>query len=228
MSAATRHGMTPQARIQAQRKQQELNKKREEHRKALGIKLDKWFEAFDSNNDGELNRDELRVLLTDLHPDNPPDEKMLDHLIERATAIESSSLTLAGRVDGTVGRASAMKTVERYDSYVRQKTKLDEIFGKHDVDQSGLLEKEEVLAMMNEIIKKTPSLSHITADETDVDWVIERCDSDDDKKVSREELMSALSLWKELAQKKDAEEDALAAEQSKKAAQAKSSACVLL
>ena len=72
----------------------------------------RWFEAFDSNNDGELNRDELRVLLTDLHPDNPPDEKMLDHLIERATAIESSSLTLAGRVDGTVGRASAMKTVD--------------------------------------------------------------------------------------------------------------------
>ena len=71
-----------------------------------------------------------------------------------------------------------MKTVEKYDAVIRQKTRLDEIFRTADVDGSGKLERTEVLAMMNDLASKTPSLRHVRADEADVEWVLEACDMD--------------------------------------------------
>lgn len=197
------YGATPQARINAIKKQQRLNAAREERNKQLQQQIESWYSQFDTNRNGVLERDELRALLQHLHPDHAPDEKMLDWLIERATAIESFSLQLSGSLHGAVSRLAISKTVEKYDSVVRQKTRLDEIFGTADVDGSGKLERSEVLAMMNDLASKTPSLRHVRADEADVEWVLESCDMDNDKtSVSREELYQALATWKELAQTK--------------------------
>ena len=45
-------------------------------------RLNSWFSEFDTNHNGSLERDELRKLLRHLHPDCPPDEAILDTLIE--------------------------------------------------------------------------------------------------------------------------------------------------
>lgn len=126
---------------------------------------------------------------------------ILDRLIERSTAIESSSLQLPGNKDGAVSRMAAEKTVQRYNTYVRQKKKLGEIFRTYDTDQSGKLERAEALRMMNEIAARTRSLQHVKANQADLDLLLERTDMDGDvETVSREELLPALVLWKEMAQ----------------------------
>ena len=181
----------------------------------LQKKLDGWFKEFDLNQDGELDRDELKQLLLFLHPEYPPDDKLLDMLIERATSVESYSLNLSGSKDGRVSRMAAEKTIQRYDAYIRQKETLDDIFTKHDKDQSGNLDRVEVLSMMNEIIAKTPGFMHIVATEGDVEYLMATCDEDGDTEtVSREELLPALALWKELAQQKDATEKQLLKERA--------------
>ena len=191
------------------RKQQRLNAKREEQAKRLQAKIEAWFEEFDKDQNGELERDELRHLLSHLFPEHPPDETWLDTLIERATAIESYSLQIRGDKDGAVSKLAVAKAVERYGAYTRQQTLLDDIFGTHDVDKSGLLEKTEVLAMLNDLVQKTPNLKHITADDGDVEWVLEHCDQDQDQStVTRQELYQALASWKELAQMQANEPDA--------------------
>ena len=144
----------------------------------MQAKIEAWFEEFDKDQNGELERDELRHLLSHLFPEHPPDETWLDTLIERATAIESYSLQIRGDKDGAVSKLAVAKAVERYGAYTRQQTLLDDIFGTHDVDKSGLLEKTEVLAMLNDLVQKTPNLKHITADDGDVEWVLEHCDQD--------------------------------------------------
>ena len=101
-------------------------------------RLRSWFKEFDLNQDGELDRDELKQLLLFLHPEYPPDDKLLDMLIERATSVESYSLNLSGSKDGRVSRMAAEKTIQRYDAYIRQKETLDDIFTKHDKDQVRL------------------------------------------------------------------------------------------
>jgi len=140
---------------------------------------------------------------------------LLDTLIERATAVESYSLSLRGSKDGTVSRLAAEKTIQRHDAYVRQKAMLDDIFTKHDADESGKLDREEVLSMMNEIMSKTAGFAHIVATEGDVEYLMATCDEDGDTDtVSRQELLPALALWKELAQQKDAEDKQLLRERA--------------
>jgi len=191
--------------VNAQRRQQKLTSKREAKTLELQGKLDGWFKEFDLNQDGELDRNELRQLLLVLHPEHPPDDKLLDMLIERATAVESYSLQLKGSKDGSVSRMAAEKTIQRFDAYIRQKETLDDIFMKHDKDESGNLDRVEVLSMMNEIIGKTRGFMHIVATEGDVEYLMASCDEDGDTDtVSRGELLPALALWKELAQQKDA------------------------
>ena len=97
-------------------------------------RLRSWFKEFDTNDNGELERDELSALLLYLHPEHPPDDALLDMLIEKATAVESFSISLRGSKDGAVSRMAAQKTVQTYDAYIRQKKKLDEIFTTHDAD----------------------------------------------------------------------------------------------
>ena len=60
-------------------------------------RLRSWFKEYDLNEDGELDREELRQLLHFLHPAHPPDDPLLDMLIERATAVESYSLQAFGQ-----------------------------------------------------------------------------------------------------------------------------------
>lgn len=196
--------------VNAQRRQQKLSTKREQKSLELQDKLDGWFKEYDLNDNGELDRAELTQLLLFLHPEHPPDDALLDMLIERATAVESYSLQLRGSKDGVVSRMAAEKTIQRHDAYIRQKETLDGIFTKHDKDFSGNLDREEVLSMMNEIITKTKGFMHITATEGDVEYLMASCDTDGDTEtVSREELLPALALWKELAQQKDATEKQL-------------------
>ena len=97
-------------------------------------RLRSWFKEYDLNDNGELDRAELTQLLLFLHPEHPPDDALLDMLIERATAVESYSLQLRGSKDGVVSRMAAEKTIQRHDAYIRQKETLDGIFTKHDKD----------------------------------------------------------------------------------------------
>ena len=90
---------TPQAKKLVQLRQREAERKARIQAEVSG-----WFRDFDKNNDGKLQREELRALLAWMHPSRPPTDENLDYLIERATAVESSSLRLPGGGGGSAVR----------------------------------------------------------------------------------------------------------------------------
>jgi len=59
-------------------------------------KLNLWCTEHDLDGNGEFDREELRSLLNHLHPMQPVEDTMLDELLERATGVYTSSLTLRG------------------------------------------------------------------------------------------------------------------------------------
>ena len=50
------------------------------------LQIHAWMKRFDLNRSGALEREELFALLSHLHPENPPNGKALDLLIEKVPA----------------------------------------------------------------------------------------------------------------------------------------------
>ena len=113
---------------------QEPRKRDAERAARMQAEVEAWFEQFDQDKDGKLSRDELRALLTHLHPSRPPSELNLDYLIERATAIESATMRISGNKDGKVGWHDVRQTVLWYSDYCKDQRYIDSMFAKFDVD----------------------------------------------------------------------------------------------
>ena len=111
-------------------KLQKLNKAKADTDQKLMRNLGIWYEQFDSNGDFQLDRNELRKLLSHLYPDNEADEvtlpcprwslasralslcasqSALDFLIIKATEINSYSLHMSGRPDGFISWDATVK-----------------------------------------------------------------------------------------------------------------------
>ena len=88
--------------------------------------------------DGQFQRGELAALLIFLYPQAEPSEERIDELVERATRIESSSLTLAGHKNGSVSRSDLFATVMRYRDHLSEQKTLDDFFDNYDAVSSSL------------------------------------------------------------------------------------------
>ena len=73
-----------------------LNQKKLKREAEQIAKLDLWCVEHDGDGNGEFDREELRGLLNALHPTQPVEDSMLDELLEKATGVYTSSLTLRG------------------------------------------------------------------------------------------------------------------------------------
>ena len=73
-----------------------LNQKKLKREAEHQATLDLWCNEHDRDGNGEFDRDELRSLLNALHPTQPVEDSMLDELLEKATGVYTSSLTLRG------------------------------------------------------------------------------------------------------------------------------------
>ena len=82
--------------------------------------------------DGRFQRDELRQLLNFLYPQAEASEERIDELVERATRMESSSLTLPGNKNGSVSRSDLFATVMRYRDHLSEQATLDVFFESYD------------------------------------------------------------------------------------------------
>jgi len=178
------------ATAKAQERRRLLLHDKAEREAELKTVLDTWFAGFDHNNDKQLNRDELRLLLAHLYPGDPPEEGALDFLILKATEINSGSLHLPGNLNGLVPWDATVQTVTRYSEYIRQKRRLDALMEELDVDASGTLDAQE---LHNFLQRLSPGLEVI---EEDVRFILEYSDVNQDGAISCDELWSMVQVWR--------------------------------
>lgn len=192
--AATRVPMTPAAIAAANKRMKKLRQRDVDRQAKRQAQLQEWFEEFDINKDNTLQRDELRALLTHLHPQAPPTEENLDFLIERSTRVESSTLSIKGNKNGAVPWADAMSTVLRWTDYVREQAFIDSIFTEFDDDQSGTLDPSELTGLL----QKCAPEGYVVV-QTDVDYVVSLCDANRNDLIDREEVKPMIARWKQLS-----------------------------
>jgi len=171
----------------------------------LHAQIEGWMSKFDINGDRLLQRPELAALLEYLHPERAPDEATLDFLIEKATAIESFSMRIAGNKNGAVSWHELRPTVARYHDYCKDQQYLDAVFRRFDVDASGTLDEAELPALLRAVAP-----SGCPVEDADVQYVFEKCDANGDGLISREEVLPMLASWTRLAVQRVGSDERLA------------------
>ena len=174
-------------RIQNQKRSDAMRAKKKQREEVLKAQVEGWFAKFDTDNSQTLDREELRKLLTHLNPDYPPDESILNLLMAKNR--ESSA--------GIITKDTVVRTVQKFNTYLRDKETLDQLFEQFDNDRSGVLEPAELLPLL-----KTWAPA-VLASEDDVFFVLEHCDLDGDGMIERSELLPMLAMWKEIALDKE-------------------------
>ena len=205
--------MAPRVNEAARKNLKNVREAREEEYKrqrAEQAKIVKeWFDAHDTNDDGQLQREELRQLLK-LVAKAEPGEDALDMALEFSKK--------GGGTEDAVPKRMAFDVVSKVAAYVKEQAVVEPMFKAHDIDSSGGIDAKELMP----ILRKIAVHSGIDADavtEEDVAHVIELSDKDKSGTIERNELMLASATWKRLLT------DGKAPHMK---AQAKSSTCNLL
>jgi len=87
-----------------------------------------WFQEFDTNGSGVLERGQLGELLTALAPDSPPDEQALDLLMKKAVEVDLNGDGIPDTAG--ISRSSVLKVVAKYKAYAKEQRFIDDVFDK--------------------------------------------------------------------------------------------------
>ena len=149
-------------------------------------RLDAWFDKFDTDKTGLLDKEQLRALLLFIYPNSEPSDEVLTKLLELGESFD----TTGDGVDDTSGvsRASMQLVIERHCDYARQQKFIDDAFTKFDTNSSGHLERDQLLRFLD-------SLDKAKVDEGDVDFVLAQADVGATKSISPAELLPAVGVW---------------------------------
>jgi len=171
-----------------------LAAKKQQMESRIQEQVESWFTKFDADGNNALNKEELRALLTHLHPEKPADDAALDNLMTMAGG--ATSVMPLGSTQIT--KDACMKTIQKYNSYLKDKIQLDSLFNQFDKDGSGTLESSELLNVL-----KAFAPNEVMPTDADVKFVLSNCDTDGDGSINRSELLPMLAEWKEIALDKE-------------------------
>lgn len=187
------------------RKKRQLKDNHVALQKQQDAALDQWMAQFDVNHDQTLEKAELAKLLTVYQPDvTPPDDQMLDYLMEVSAKIDGDRLT--------VKRESLFMVMQVYRDYAKDKETIDAIFDKFDADSSGFLERGELLKLLRSYHEEHPEL-YPEPEEVDaefiLDTVLKQNDTNDsqEKSIAKIDILPAIATWRALAQSKMEEQE---------------------
>jgi len=161
--------------------------------------LNAYMTKYDSSGNKSFERDEMRSIITDRKREITGDssatvpEEVLDKVMKK----------YAG-ADGSIPHDALLKAVSNYESFLRNKVIIEEIFKAVDADKSGDLDKGQIEAFLKEVIRrkneKLPQEKQYDKEvtEDDVAFVLERCDPDGTNTIDLQEAMEACAKWVDL------------------------------
>jgi len=146
--------------------------------------LSKLISKYDKNKTGKLERDQVRVLLTDLDTSTPadtqPSEEELEYIMQHADTKCSN---------GAIDHSELKSAIQAWRVYIKERPAMEEAMKKYDVSKSGKLERDELKKYLTDL----NGGNEVTDDE--VDWVLQEADVCEDGAISTTELMKATAAW---------------------------------
>jgi Ca2+-binding EF-hand superfamily protein len=148
------------------------------------------FEEADIDGDGELNRDQLTLLMRKMKreiigEDTDPRPAAIDWVMQ-----------LADRSgDGALNLREVEKAISIYAGYLQERDFIDGIFEKYDKNKDQVLDRDELRGYCTELNEG------VEPTEAEMDWIISRADKGGmtskagDGKIGRIELLAVVNEW---------------------------------
>lgn len=126
----------------AKEKRKALEKKKEEEL------ADHYLDQFDQGQDGKINRDEMRALLTKVEQFISKNEAAVvdDEILEEIMK------SMDKDHDGEVEKKHVLPAIRKYKALIKHREHIQAIFSKHDKDHSSSLDRTEILRMCEDIL----------------------------------------------------------------------------
>ena len=145
MALAARH----MARNKKKSRRQQLEEAKAYQAGLEEQKLQQWLEKYDRDQDGGLDKDEFAELVKGLDETEDVDQEAIDKLFAKAQG---------GKDVDKDNKEQIKEAVMRYKEYLAHHEYLDQVMRKFDKDGSGALDKVEIKAMLETILKDGASL----------------------------------------------------------------------
>lgn len=146
-----------------------------------------------------MSKEEMREVLTAVKRDalKDPTATVKEEILEEVMQYADVSK------DGQIERDHLLAAIKKYKCMMSENEHLKALFAKHDVDNSGDLNKEQLLTLLQEIAPPP----HKHADASDAEFILERCDVNNSGTITWTELQPAIATWMEVAAETEPEKD---------------------
>jgi len=162
--------------------------------KAEAKEISELMKKYDTNNTGKLEKGQLAVLMRDLNNGSDPSNEEVNWVMFKAD-------TSKGARNFGVDSDELMCAIRTWKGYLDNKDYLDKTFEKYDTNKSGSLEREQLKALMTDLVEgdnPAPNDKEVSK----VLYEADRKDGSMDGSINKTELMYAISLWYNMIEEK--------------------------
>lgn len=169
------------------RTRRNLDKKKEEKRY-----LRKLIVKYDADFTGDLDRGEVKKLLTDLNKDFQVTDEMVDLIIVKTKLMHKSLTSMECADEQALAKEELLDAIYLYSSYLKQRQTIDDLVKTYDANSTGVLEFSEIAKMMTDINKGVPPTDE------EVNMVFNHVGVDVNDALTFTQIKPAIAVWTEI------------------------------
>ena len=138
------------------------------------------MKKYDVNESGDLDRSQLKQLMTDYNNKVEPNEEEVSFVLKMADARSTGSVSDENEIKEAV---SAWKGLQRDMDLINAR------YEHYDNNQSGKLEKGQLKVLLQDLNEGIPPTK------AEVEWVLAAADKSESGGVDHDELRAAIAIW---------------------------------
>jgi Ca2+-binding EF-hand superfamily protein len=155
------------------------------------IKIERILDKYDTNTEGELERQHLKSLMSDLLESS----KGVGYVVEEQDVDDLMKICSPAH-RGTIRPNEILRAVDIWQRYLKVLPEIEPMFSKYDTNQDGRLNVRELKRLLVD-------LDHgVVVDDSDVEWVLQQINCWDERKIGKLDMERVLYIWPSHSERK--------------------------
>jgi len=161
--------------------------------------VEAWFTEFDTQADGNLDRDEVKALLKEV-TGKEPCLGALDLAMSEGARHGTPRGTPRGPSVEGLSRTAAHEVLAKVSAYVNDQEALEPLFTRVDSNHDGAIDAAELIPLLA-IVAESSGFDPNKIGPEDASCIIHMCDVNLSGEVERSEILFACTTWKHMLER---------------------------